>query len=170
MKSERLHAHPDVNGYVAIVFATYAQALYALEKLWDMNRRGVVTLHAAAIVHRDAAGNYEVVKKFAFPGLRTLVGASVGALIGLLAGPAGMGPGAYAGAVVGGGADILKSGEQREAADEVEPGLQPNEAAIVAEISEKNGSQLEATMRDLHGRVFRRSKSDLQEQFFIPPD
>lgn len=153
--------------YIAIVFDSYAQASYAQEKLRELNRAGDITIHAAALVHRNAAGAYEVEDAVHLPGLRTVVGAALGGFIGALtAGAVGVGPGAYAGAVAGMAADTAKSGEHHEALDELELMLRPGEGAIVTEISEEKSSHLEATMQSLGGRIYRRSGEQLREEFF----
>ena len=157
-----------MKSYVAIVFPTIGQAEYALEQLWKLNRDGNITVHGSLLVHRDAAGNFQTDDKRTLQGVRTVVGAGLGAIIGMLGGPAGIAAGAYAGGVAGMTADVIKGGEQDEAVDETELGLRPSEAAIVAEISEKNETMLDDTMRDLHGRIYRRTSAELRRQFFNP--
>jgi len=159
-----------LDSYVAIVFDTYAQAQFGLDNLWKLNREDRITLHAVAVVHMDAAGNMIVSKKQTFAGLRTFVGATAGALIGLLTGPAGMAAGAYAGAAAGLAGDVVKSGERREAVNETEAGLHPNEGAIVAEISERDPSVLETTMHALGARIYRRPKDEMRHNFFDEAD
>jgi len=159
-----------VDAYVAIVFDTYAQAQFGLERLWKLNREDKIALHAVAIVSVDSAGNLAVTNKRTFSGLRTLVGATAGALVGMLTGPAGMAAGAYAGGVAGLAGDVAKSGERREAVDETESGLRPNEAAIVAEVSEHDTRLLETTMGALGARIYRRGKDEMRHNFFTQAD
>lgn len=158
-----------MDNYVAIVFDSYAQANYAREKLLALNKTSEITIQGAALVRRDAAGKYEVANEWRFPGLRTILGAALGAFVGaLIAGPAAIGMGTHAGAVAGMAGDVVKSGEYDESLIEAQARLQENEAAIVAEVSESDPSRLDVSMHALGARIYRRSKAELRGEYFVP--
>ena len=159
-----------MRSYVAIVFDTFAQAEFGLEHLWKLNRDNAVNVHAVAIVTTDPAGNFVVTNKRTFSGFRTIAGATAGLLIGMLTGPAGVAAGLYAGGVAGMLADVIRSGEEREAVVEAEAGLRPNEAAIVAEVSERDAKPLDLTMRALGARIYRRRRGEVRDTFFTLAD
>ena len=64
--------------YVAIMFDSDAKAWEGLKALWALNREGNITVHAAAVIRRDAHGNVHVEKNQSIPGLRTAAGAAIG--------------------------------------------------------------------------------------------
>ena len=159
-----------MRNYVGIVFGTFAQAELGLEHLWKLNRDGAIDVHAAAIVRRDPAGDFVVSNKRTFSGFRTIAGATAGLLIGMLTGPAGVAAGLYAGGVAGMLGDVIRSGEEHEAVDELEAGLGTNQAAIVAEVSEHDDKLLDSTMRALGAHVYRRRKDEMRRNFFTLDD
>lgn len=42
-----------MNTYIAVVFPSGEKAHLALRKLWNLDEEGALTVHGAAIVHRD---------------------------------------------------------------------------------------------------------------------
>ena len=155
-----------MDNYVAIFFESDAQAFKGLQALWKLNRSSDLRVHAAAVIRRDTAGQIYVTKNQSDAGIRTAIGLTVGLVAGMIAGPAGLAVGAFAGATAGVGGDVIKSGERREAVDEVEQHLAPGRAAVVAEVSEDQGSLVDPTMRALGGLVYRRPKDKIRHAFF----
>src|ERR1700757_1588273 len=86
-----------MHNYVAVVFDDTSKAYEGLHALWQLDDAAEVTVHGTAVVHRDALGNFQVDAKETHPALATAVGVGVGALLGLLAGPAGAAVGASGG-------------------------------------------------------------------------
>lgn len=164
-----------MDNYIAVVFSTDEKAFDALHELWSLDARGDITVHGAAVVHRDSYGYFDVATKRTDPGLRTAVGIGVGALLGMLAGPIGaaagasiaagtaVGVGAAAGGVVGVTADAVKSGEHEEAAYEGGLMVRPGQSAVIAEISEDYTTPVDTAMKRLGGSVSRRSKGTIRE-------
>src|SRR5258705_428108 len=101
-----------MHNYIAVVFDNTSKAYEGLHALWQLDDAAEVTVHGTAVVHRDAMGNFQVDTKETHPALATAAGVGVGALLGLLAGPAGgtgcpavrAGNGAAPGGRVGGAA------------------------------------------------------------------
>lgn len=161
-----------MNTYIAVVFPSDSEAHVALRKLWQMDYAGDLTVHGAAVVHRDDRGHIRVADRSTDLGMSTAIGVGVGALLGLLAGPVGVaagiagaaalsvgaaaGVGALAGGAIGLTADAVKEDRRETAADEAFFTLMHGQSAVVAEISEDYTALLDDAMRPLGGRIFRR--------------
>jgi uncharacterized membrane protein len=90
-------------------------------------------------------------------------GTALGALVGLLGGPAGVLVGATAGAVIGTITDMEESGVTDEFVNDVTTTLSPGKAALVADISEERVTPLDARMEQIGGVVFRRARTLVQD-------
>ena len=164
-----------MNNYIAVVFDNDNKAFDGLHELWKLDDRGDITVHGAAVIHRDSYGHVEVATKRTDPGVRTAVGIGLGALLGALAGPIGAaagasvavgtaaGIGAAAGGAVGLTADAVKSGEHEQAAFESGFVMKPGQSAVIAEISEDWTTPVDTAMARLGGVVFRRDKSAVRD-------
>lgn len=175
-----------MNNYIAVVFNSDEKAYEGLHKLWNLDDTGDVTVHGAAVIHRDRFGHVDVATKQSDVGLRTIVGAGIGALIGSLAGPVGAaagiagastiaagtaaGIGAGAGAVTGATADVIKAGTHEEAAYESSFVMNPGQAAVIAEVSEDWTTPIDTAMSGLGGRVYRRSQGAVRDNSFFGDD
>ncbi|HEY1977690.1 MAG TPA: hypothetical protein VGG89_14145 [Candidatus Baltobacteraceae bacterium] len=163
-----------MDNYIAIVVDNDEKAYDALHALWALDNSGDVTVHGAAVVHRDANGYMDVATKDTDPGLRTAVGIGIGALLGALAGPIGAaagasiaagtaaGIGAAAGGVAGLTADAVKADEHDQAAYETSFALPRGKAAVIAEVSEDWTTPLDTLAQRYGGVVYRRSKSAIR--------
>jgi len=163
-----------MDNYVAIVFDNDAKAYEGLHALWNLDDSGDITVHGAAVIHRDQYGHIEVATKETDPGVRTAIGIGVGVLLGALAGPIGaaagatvatgtaIGVGAAAGGVAGLTADAVKSDEHEQAAYETGFVLPRGKSAVMAEVSEDWTTPIDTMAARLGGKVFRRSKGDVR--------
>ena len=169
-----------MDNYLAIVLDDDAKAYQVLHQLWKLDSDGDVTVHGAAVIHRDPNGYVEVKTKDTNPGLRTAIGVGVGALLGALAGPVGAAAGAAAaaagtgaaigaasGGVVGLTADIVKATENDEAEYESSFVLPPGKSAVIAEVTEQWTTPIDTLARSLGSKVFRRSKSVVRDNAFF---
>ncbi len=175
-----------MNNYVAIVFDNDEGAFEGLHELWDMDMTGDITVHGAAVIHRDKYGHIEVAMKDTDPGARTLVSAGLGALVGALAGPVGSalgiagasaiaagtaaGIGAAAGGMTGLTADMVKSGEHEEAAYETGFAMAPGQAAVIAEVSEESTATIDTAETKLGGTIYRRAKNGVRKSSLLGDD
>ncbi len=173
-----------MDNYVAIVFNNVDAATDGLHELWKLDLRGDITVHGAAVLHRDRYGYIQVATKHTDPGLRTAIGIGVGALLGALAGPVGVaagvagastivagtaaGIGAATGGVIGLTADAVKSGEHEEAAYESGFVLDRGQSAVIAEISEDWTTPLDTAMKALGGKIYRRPKGAVRKDSIDP--
>jgi uncharacterized membrane protein len=175
-----------MDNYVAIVFNSDEKAFDGLHALWRLDDSGDITVHGAAVIHRDQFGHVDVATKDTDPGVRTIVGAGLGALLGALAGPVGSaagiagaasiaagsaaGIGAAAGGTVGLTADAVKSGEHEEAAFETGFVMNPGQSAVIAEVAEDWTTPIDTAMTRLGGVVYRREKGAVRDASFFGDD
>jgi len=160
-----------MRNYIAVVFDNASKAYRGLHALWQLDDDAEVTVHGAAVIHRDALGQVQVDTKETHPVLGTAVGVGMGALLGALAGPAGAAIGAAGGAaigaatggVVGAGVDLSRADTREQALDETRFVLGVDQSAIIADVSEEWTSAIDTRMRDLGGVIYRRAKSDLND-------
>ena len=164
-----------MDNYVAIIFDSDTKAYEGLHALWKLDADGDVTVHGAAVIHRDAAGMIDVATKETDPGIRTALGIGIGVLLGALAGPIGaaagkviatgtaMGVGAAAGGAAGLTADAVKSDEHTQAATETGFVLPRGKSAVVAEVSEDWTTPIDTLAQRYGGTVYRRAKGDIRK-------
>lgn len=160
-----------MRNYIAVVFNDKSKAYDALHALWELDGDAEITVHGAAVVHRDYLGRYQVDTKETLPALATAVGVGIGALLGALAGPAGAAVGAAGGASVGaatGGlvglaVDADRADTRDQASIETRFILNDGQSAVIADVSEDWTTPIDTQMRKLGGVVYRRAKSDLED-------
>jgi uncharacterized membrane protein len=145
-----------MDNYVAIVFDSDEKAFEGLHTLWDLDASGDITVHGAAVIHRDKFGRIDVATKDTDPGVRTIVGVGIGALLGALAGPIG------AAAGIAGAASIAAG----TAANETGLAMNPGQAAVIAEVSEDWTTPIDTAMKPLGGVMYRRAKTDVRDSWF----
>jgi uncharacterized membrane protein len=163
-----------MRNYIAVVFNDSGKAYEALHALWQLDHAEDVTVHGAAVVHRDNLGQFQVDTKETHPGLATAVGVGVGALLGALAGPAGAAIGAAGGAGIGaatGGmaglvADAGRADARSQAAAEAGFVLGDGQSAVVADVSEDWTSPIDTRMKGLGGVLYRRARSDIEDDIW----
>jgi uncharacterized membrane protein len=178
-----------MDNYVAIVVDSDTKAYQGLHALWELDNIGDITVHGAAVVHRDQYGAMDVATKDTDPGARTAIGIGIGALLGALAGPVGAaagaasaaavtaasvgtaaGIGAAAGGTVGLTADAVKSSEHDEAAYETGFVVPKGKSAIIAEVSEDWTTPIDNMAKQIGGTVYRRPKSSILDSYWNDDD
>ncbi len=171
-----------MNNYVGVVFDNDAKACDGLHALWELDRRGEVTVHGAAVIHHTGLGEIELAMKETQPGQGTVVGIAIGALLGALATPVGAvaGPtipvttaadiGAVGGSIIGLTADATKADEHHEARRGLGLVIARGQAAVIAEVSEDWTASIDTTMAQLGGNVFRRALGEVRNALFHPED
>jgi uncharacterized membrane protein len=175
-----------MRNYIAVVFNDQRKAYEGLHALWELDHEEEITVHGAAVIHRDELGEVYVDSKETRPILGTAVGVGIGALLGALAGPAGAAAGAAAsaaaagaaagaatGGLVGGAVDISRADTRAQAGHETRFVLGDGQSAVIAEVSEDWTSPIDTRMSNLGGVVYRRPKSDIEDdawfdEYYIP--
>lgn len=160
-----------MRNYIAVVFDSSSKAYEALHALWQLDNMADITVHGAAVIHRDDLGYVQVDTKETHPALGTAVGVGIGALLGALAGPAGAAVGAAGGAAIGGatgavvgaGVDLSRADTREQAMDETRFVLGIGQSAVIADVSEDWTAPIDTRMKELGGKVFRRSKDALED-------
>jgi uncharacterized membrane protein len=160
-EAERGEARMD--RMLVVVFDSETKAYEGKKALQQLENEGSIVSYAYAVIAKNAQGNITV-KQSDDPGpLGTLVGTSLGSLIGLLAGPTGPAIGAVVGLVVGSTAELNNARVGDDFIDDVAKRLTSTKFALVAEIEEDWTTPVDTRMEALGGTVFRRALSDVSE-------
>jgi uncharacterized membrane protein len=164
-----------VDNYIAVIFDSDNDAVAGFHELWNLDNHEEITVHGAAVIRRDEDGHVDVATKRTDPGVRTVVGIGLGALMGALAAPVVAAGGAAVaaattaavgatfGGVAGLTADGLKSDEHERAVFESGFVMKPGQSAVVAEVTEDSPTPVDTAMKRLGGTVFRRDKSTVRD-------
>lgn len=145
---------------VVIVFDNEKQAYEGTKALKDLHAEGSITLHASAVIAKDAGGNVSMKQAVDRGPTGTGVGLATGGLVGLLGGPVGLAVGAAAGMAVGATYDLAQVGVGDDYLADVSRSVSPGKTAVVAEIHEGWITPLDTRMEGLGGKVFRRDRGD----------
>ncbi len=147
---------------LVVVFDSESKAYEGTNALAQLDRDGSITVHAEAVIKKNAEGKTVVLKTVDDYPLDTLGGTAIGSLIGLLGGPFGVIVGATTGTLVGATSDLYRSGVSAEFVDDVSALLTPGKYAVVADISEDWITPLDVKMEMLDGEVFRTARVDVE--------
>lgn len=148
---------------LVVVFENETKAYQGSQALNQLDYEGSITIHAEAVISKNADGTL-IVKQGEgdFP-VRTVSGTAIGSLIGLLGGPAGLAIGALAGTMAGSFADLFVAGVDSDFVADVSNLLTPGKYAIVADISEEWITPLDTRMEALNAFVFRTARKTVEE-------
>jgi uncharacterized membrane protein len=147
---------------LVVVFDNESKAYEGKKALMRLDIDGSIGVYGHALVVKNPDGTTMVRQSDDRGPLGTLVGTSLGSLIGLLGGPTGLAIGAALGFVGGATADLNKARIGGDFIDDVARVLLPNKAAVVAEIEEDSATPVDTRMEAIGGTVFRRSLSEVK--------
>jgi len=147
---------------LVVVFDNESKAYEGKKALMQLDIDGSISVYAHAMVVKNADGTTTVRESDDRGPLGTLVGTTLGSLIGLLGGPAGFAIGAAVGFLGGGTLDLDKARIGEDFVDDVAAVLLPNKAAVVAEIEEDWTSPVDTRMEAIGGTIFRRALSEVK--------
>ena len=150
--------------FVVIVFPDEKKAYAGGRALDELHDEGSLTVYSRAVVARDAQGRIHVKEKQPEGPLGTGVGALVGGIIGMFAGPGGVVLGIAAGSVVGALRDVFNLGVSADFLEAISKELAPGMTAVVAEVSEEWVSPLDLRMEEAGGLVMREYRDDFVER------
>lgn len=149
---------------LVVVFDDELKAYEGSKALTQLDSEGSITIHAEAVIKKNADGTTTVKQSGdEFP-IRAVGGTAIGALIGLLGGPIGLGIGAAAGAVAGTIWDVDRSGVNAEFLDDVSAKLTPGKWAVVSDISEEWVTPVDTRMDALGGFVYRTTRHEVEHE------
>lgn len=150
--------------FIVVTFPNESKAYEATRALKELHNEFSLTLYGMAVVAKDSKGQISI-KEAADQGpLAVGVGALVGGLIGLVAGPVGAAVGLGTGALVGGLNDLYNVGIGVDYLETVWAKLAPGSTAVVAEIDEDWVTPLDARMEALGGTVIREWRLDFVDE------
>jgi uncharacterized membrane protein len=148
---------------LVVVFDNEASAYAGKSALQQLEQEGTIDIYAGAVVSKDAIGSTSVKQYDDFGPAGTLIGTSLGSLIGLLGGPAGLAIGAASGFALGGIFDLDNVRVGDDFLDEVSKSLTPRKVAVVAEIDEEWTTPVDTRMESIGGTVYRRAMWEVRE-------
>lgn len=144
---------------LAVVFDNEDKATQGRKALLELDHKGSLVVHAWAIIVKNA-DQTTTVKQSVNPGpVGTLVGTSLGSLIGLLGGSAGLIIGCALGLLAGNIADANRAFVGVDFIDDVNKELHAGRFALLADIEEDSTTPVDTCMEALGGAVFRRAVS-----------
>ena len=147
---------------LVVVFDAESKAFEAKKALQQLHKEDVIDVFDQAVVARNTDGSATVREGNNLTPVRTLAGTVMGALIGLLGGPAAAGVGAAAGFIAGAAMDVHDATICEDFIEDVRQKLTPEKFALVAEISEDSPNPVDANMGALGGTVFRRPLKEVK--------
>jgi uncharacterized membrane protein len=147
---------------LVVVFDNESKAYEGKNALMQLDIDGSISVYGHAVMVKNADGTTTVRESDDRGPLGTLVGTTLGSLIGLLGGPAGFAIGTAVGFLGGGTLDLDKARIGEDFVDDVAAVLLPNKAALVAEIEEDSTTPVDTRMEAIGGTVFRRALSEVK--------
>jgi uncharacterized membrane protein len=147
---------------LVVVFDNEVKAYEGKRALVQLDREGSISVYASVVLTKHADGTATVKEEDDSGPIGSLVGTSLGSLIGLLGGPAGLAIGSAVGLLAGSTADLDNARIGDDFIDDVTKQLLPNRVAVVAEIDEDWTTPVDTRMEAIGGIVFRRALSDVK--------
>src|SRR5262245_19583791 len=148
---------------LVVIFDNESKAYEGKKALLQLDEEGSIGVYGYAVLAKNADGSASVKQGDDVGPIGSLLGTSLGSLIGVLAGPAGLAVGASAGLLAGGAFDVNNAGIGADFIDDVAKVLLPNRAAVVAEVDEEWTTPVDTRMEAIGGTVFRRALSEVKE-------
>src|SRR5215469_1835207 len=149
---------------LVVVFDNESKAYEGKKALVQLNKEGSIGVYGYAVLAKNADGSASVKQGDDVGPIGSLLGTSLGSLIGVLAGPAGVAVGASAGLLAGSAYDVNNAGIGADFIDDVSNVLLPTKVAVIAEIDEDWTTPVDTRMEGIGGTVFRRAVSEVQKQ------
>jgi uncharacterized membrane protein len=151
---------------LVVVFDNESKAYEGKKALVQLDKEGSIGVYGYAVLAKNADGSATVKQGDDVGPIGSLLGTSLGSLIGILAGPAGLAVGASAGLLAGEAFDVNNAGIGADFIDDVAKVLLPNRAAIIAEIDEDWTTPVDTRMEAIGGTVFRRALSEVKDTIY----
>jgi uncharacterized membrane protein len=151
-----------MNRMLVVVFDTEPKAYEGKQALNELDNEGSISVYADAVIGKNADGSATVKQSNDNALFGTLVGTSLGSLIGLFGGPVGLAIGASVGLLGGSIADLDNARIGEDFIDDVSKQLVPGKFAVVAEIQEEWTTPVDLRMESIGGKVFRRALSNVR--------
>ncbi len=148
---------------LVVVFDNEKKAYEGDSALKQLEREGLLTIYAQAVIVKHAEGTVSVKQVDEKGPVGSLTGTAVGGMIGLLGGPVGAAVGAASGLALGAFYDVDDARVGGDFLDDASKSLTPNKVAVVAEVEEEWTTPVDARMEALGGTVIRRALRDVRK-------
>jgi uncharacterized membrane protein len=160
----------DINrNVIAVTFEEEASAFEAFSRLKELDSRGDIDVHGAAVVAREDDGKLvekDEYREDNYDG--TAGGGLVGLLVGVLGGPLGVLVGGASGLLVG---SLFDEDDQTDSAlGELSETIRMGPPALLADVSEPAPEAIDAVVAHLNGTVLRRSFLDVETELAAAQD
>jgi uncharacterized membrane protein len=142
-----------VNQLVIAIFPDDAKAYETARELEQPSDPAHTAVRGLAVIVKHADGTVSERKWTSRVAFRAPIGAVVGALIGLAAGPLGSAIGFTAGGFLGFSRDLANFGIEESFFNDVAAQLTPGKSALVIEVAGDASARLEARLRELGATV-----------------
>ena len=152
-----------MNKMLAIVFNDEESAHQGVQAMTALLDEGSIAVNAMAVVKKDTDGTISRERIDGDFPMRTLAAGAIGAIIGILGGPAGMAIGMGGGALIGLIGDLVESDVHSDFLSDVSAALTPGKYAVIADVDEDWVTPVDTRMEALGGVVFRTVKSETEE-------
>ena len=149
---------------LVVVFNDEPKTYEGSHALKQLDTEGSITIHAEAVIKKNADGTVTVKQSDDDFPIRSVGGTAIGSLIGLLEGPVGLAVGATAGFLAGSIGDLAVAGVDADFLDEVAATLTPGKCALIADVSEEWITPVDTRMEALGGTVFRKAKKSFVDE------
>ena len=150
-----------MNEMLVAVFDTEEGAGKGLEALQQLHQEGGVSLYGWALIVKGLDGTISIRRQSGESLAGTGLGLLMGAIIGILGGPAGVAVGGTIGSYIGLLADCAQHGINLQFLDDVSKTLSVGKAAVLAEIEESWVSPIEQRLKQQDGTVFRHFRTEM---------
>lgn len=147
---------------LVIVFDDEQKVYEGSKALKELDFEDSISIHAEAVVKKNADGTVSVKQAGNDFPIRTVGGTAIGALIGLLGGPVGVAVGTVTGTFAGSVWDMNRAGVNAEFLDDVSAKLTPGKWAVVADVEEEWVTPVDARMDALGGLVYRTTRKQVK--------
>jgi uncharacterized membrane protein len=149
---------------LVVIFDNETKAFEGASALRQLEREGSLTVYAGVVLAKNVDGTTTVKQVDDSGPVGTLIGTSIGGLIGLLGGPVGVAIGAVSGLAVGALSDTADARVGDDFVEEVAKSLTPGKVAVIAEVNEEWTTPVDTRLEALGGLVIRRALWDVREQ------
>ena len=149
---------------LVVVFDNESKAYEGSHALKQLDADGSITIHAEAVVAKNADGTVTVKQSDDVFPIGTVSGTAIGSLIGLLEGPVGFGIGALGGALAGMIGDLNVAGVDADFVDQAAAALSLGKCEVIADISEEWVTPVDTQMEALGGTVFRTGEKSFEDE------
>ena len=151
-----------MNKILAIVFNDEKAAYEGVRSLSALDREGSIEVTSLAVIKKNADGTVSKERvDDVFP-VGIVAGTTLGSMIGILGGPAGLAIGMGTGALFGFIRDLYTADFDTDFLSDVSATLIPGKYAVVAEVDEEWVTPVDTCMEALGGVVFRMVRSEAE--------